>query len=480
MTEGHPSDAPVAPRLPWNSIDWERVDAEVRRLQVRIAKAVKEGKNRKAKALQWLLTHSYYGKLSAVKRVTSNDGKNTPGIDGVTWTSSSHKIQGVLSLKRRGYSPQPLRRVHIPKKDGCKRPLSIPTMKDRAMQALHLLALTPVAETTAAPHSYGFREERCCADALEQAHRLLARRVSPKWILEGDIKACFDKISHDWLLENVLTDTKILQEWLKAGFVWEGSTFPTHSGTPQGGIISPCLAVMTLSEIESVLKEQFKKRFGESHKKVNVIFYADDFIVTGSSKELLENEVRPLVEELLARRGLTLHPQKTVVTHIDDGFVFLGHNVRKYKEKLLITPAKRNVKDFLGKIRSITRKAHNASARELILKLNPMIRGWAMYFRHHVASDTFSYVDHCIWECLWRWTRRKHEGRTAQWVYQRYFKTNGLRDWCFRSEGAELIRMSSIPIRRFVQVKAHTNPYDPECHDYFENRKKPGAKLRLP
>ena len=231
----------------WNSIPWKAVEKDVKRLQVRIAKAVSEKKYRRAKSLQWLLTHSYHGKLIAVRRVTTNRGKNTPGVDGVIWPTGRQKMAAVADLRRKGYAPLPLRRICIPKKNGRKRPLSIPTMHDRAMQALYKLALDPVAETIADPNSYGFRPHRRCADAIKQCFIILANRKSPTWILEGDIKACFDEISHKWILDNILLDKQVLGKWLRAGYIEEKTVYPTRKGTPQGGIISPTIANMVLN-----------------------------------------------------------------------------------------------------------------------------------------------------------------------------------------------------------------------------------------
>jgi RNA-directed DNA polymerase len=228
-------DAAFTRRTDWSSINWKACLHEVKKLQARIAKAVREGCWRRVKALQWLLTHSFSAKALAVRRVVENKGKNTPGVDGVTWSTPAEKSEAIDSLRRRGYRPKPLRRVYIPKSNGKRRPLSIPVKKDLAMQALHKLALEPVAETTADRDSYGFRPERGTADAIAQLFNALSRKGSAQWILEGDIKSCFDKISHEWmLLQNICTDTKLLGQWLKAGFVEEGRLFPTTEGCPQG------------------------------------------------------------------------------------------------------------------------------------------------------------------------------------------------------------------------------------------------------
>jgi RNA-directed DNA polymerase len=231
--------APSASSL-WSSINWQQVEDDVFRFQMRIAKATKAQCWNKVRVLQRLLTRSHQAKLLAVRRVTSNRGRHTPGIDGTLWINPQQKWQAVLTLICRSYRAQPLRRIHIPKKNGKTRPLGIPTMYDRAMQALFLLATEPVAETTADHHSYGFRPKRSAADAIERCFVLLAQKKSAPWILEGDIKGCFDNISHDWMLNHLRIERRILTQWLKAGFVEKGRFFSTTAGTPQG-----CLFMLT-------------------------------------------------------------------------------------------------------------------------------------------------------------------------------------------------------------------------------------------
>ena len=218
----------------WEQLDWNQCQRQVRRLQARIVKATREGLWGKVKTLQWLLTHSFAAKALAVKRVTENQGKKTPGVDRVLWRTPAAKLKAIKSLQRRGYRPLPLRRVYIPKANGKLRPLGIPTMIDRAMQALHLQALATVAETLADRNSYGFRPERSTADAIEQCFKALGKGKSPQWVLEGDIKGCFDHISHDWMLQHIPTDATVLQKWLSAGYVENRTLFPTEAGTPQG------------------------------------------------------------------------------------------------------------------------------------------------------------------------------------------------------------------------------------------------------
>ena len=334
----------------WDAINWRKVARSVHRLQARIAKAMREGKRGKVHALQRILTRSLSGACWAVRRVTTNKGKRTPGIDGVVWSTPRAKQDAVSTTQRGSYEPLPLRRVYLPKPNGKKRPLGIPCMKDRAKHAVRALALDPIAECLADPNSYGFRRERSTADAIQQCFIVLARRHSASWVLEGDITACYDRISHEWLAEHVPMDKGILRKWLKSGYVERKTFQATEEGTPQGGIISPVLCNLTLDGLEHQLKTRFKQR------KVNLVRYADDFIVTGDSQALLREEVKPVIEAFLADRGLELSPEKTRIVHIEEGFDFLGQHVRKYNGKLIIKPARKAVKNVLAKTGGILKR----------------------------------------------------------------------------------------------------------------------------
>jgi len=463
----------ASPNLDWHSINWKEVQSNVSRLQVRIVKALKENRWNKAKALQHLLTRSFSGKAIAVKRVTENTGKKTAGVDNQLWDSPQKKANAVGNLKHHGYQPKPLKRVNIPKSNGNIRPLGIPTLTDRAMQALHLLALDPICETVSDKNSYGFRKERATADAIEQVFIVLSRQTSAQWVLEGDIRGCFDNINHDWMLENIPMEKGILKKWLKAGYIEKRQLFPTESGTPQGGICSPTLMNLTLNELEQLLKESFKAR-----QKIHLVRYADDFIITGESKEILEMQVKPLVENFLKERGLELSKEKTLITNIEKGFDFLGMNCRKYNGKLLIKPSKAKVQLFLRKIKKLLRENLNTPPNRLIMKLNPILRGWGDYYQHVVSKQIFSYVDSRVWQMIWKWTRRRHPSKSKTWRKRKYYKSVGSRNWVFTATAQEkgkvrtlrLFNLQDIPIQRHRKIKGEANPYDSDWETYFEER----------
>lgn len=459
----------------WTAIDWQKARQNVKRLQMRIAKAVKDQKWGKVKSLQWLLTHSRSAKLLAVRKVTSNRGGKTAGIDSVTWLTSNQKLRGTDSLKRRGYKPLPLRRIYIPKKNGEKRPLGIPCIRDRAFQALHLFALEPVSETIADLNSYGFRPHRSTADAVAQCFNVLCRTSSAGWVLEGDIKSCFEEIDHQWLMESIPMDTQILGKWLRCGFLDKGVLFHTNAGTPQGGVISPTLMLMTLQGLERCIKATAK-----TNDKVHVVIYADDFVVTAASKEVLVDKVLPAINVFLGERGLRLSQEKTSITNINTGFDFLGFNVRKYDGKLLIKPAKSNILKFLRSLSEHFKTLRAESASTVIRVLNPKLRGWTNYYRHVVSSQTFSTVAHRIFWMTWRWARRRHPNKSASWVRRKYFCNVGGNQWVFfgligdqqnSNSASHLFSPTNVPITRHVKIKSAANPHDPAYIGYFVNRR---------
>lgn len=464
----------------WKDIDWTRVKKMVKGLQMRIAEAVRVRKWRLVNALQWVLTHSHSARLLAVKRVTSNKGRRTPGVDGVVWLTNGSKVRGVESLRRRGYSPLSLRRIYIEKKNGKLRPLGIPTMRDRAMQALYRLALVPIAETCADRNSYGFREMRACADAIGQCFISLSKRYSAPWVLEADIKGCFDNISKEWVVDNIPLDKKMLRAWLDAGYMDKGVFHPTVAGTPQGGIISPVLANMVLDGLERTCTQVVPVRTKGVSSKINVIRYADDFVVTARSKELLEQEVVPAIREFLADRGLQLSEEKTKITGVGDGLDFLGQRMRKYGRKLNVRPADASVKALVGKTKGIIKASGDKSTWSLIQKLNPVIRGWANYHRYLYAARTRDYVDYRIYRQIWRFLRKRHPEKIVSWIRKTHFRSKGNSNGVFyakrkmpdgKTRFVDLFHASWSKTIPYAKIRAEANPYDKKWADYLDMRR---------
>ena len=463
-------------KVKWKQINWEQAETYINRLQIRIVKAVQENKWRLVRRLQYLITHSFYGKALAVKRVITNKGKNTPGIDGEVWKTDKEKENAIATLETKGYRASALRRIYIEKfgkKE--KRPLGIPTMKDRAMQALQLLGLEPVAETLADTVSFGFRKYRSAQDAMEYGFSILCRKDSPQWILEGDIKGCFDNISHKWLEENIPMDDKILKQFMKCGYVYDKELYPTTDGTPQGGIISPTLANMTLDGMENLIKQKYWSNtkgiisVKNNKKKVHLIKYADDFIVTAADKETLK-AIKDMLKMFLGERGLILSEEKTRLTSIHEGFDFLGWNFRKYNGKLIIKPSDKSVRKIRKTISRIIKENKTSTQENLIYQLNQVTRGWAEYHHSVCSKDTFSRVDHTTWEMLWKWAKRRHPNKPKRWIVNKYWKHHKGRNWSYKSDKNVLFCMSDMPIIRYPQMRLNTNPFlDTE---YFEERKR--------
>lgn len=377
------------------------------------------------------------------------------------------------------------RRVFIEKKGKkAKRPLGIPCMYDRVMQALYAMALEPVAEVTSDTKSFGFRKGRSCQDACEYIFTALSRKYSPKWVLEGDIKGCFDHISHKWRIENIPMDKSVLKQFLKAGFVFEGKLFPTDDGTPQGGVISPILANMALNGMKEILTKRFHTnrlgkvdlRFKNAHK-VNLVRYADDFIVTAETKEIAE-EANELIREFLKTRGLELSEEKTTITYINDGFDMLGWNFRKWDEKLIVKPSKKAIKNFVASLSETILKRGKAWKQEVLIeKLNQQIRGWANYHQSVCASESFAHIDYVLYELLWKWAKWRHPHKGKWWISTHYWHRKGTRNWVFSTETKDLLRVDHIPIIRHVKVRIDANPYFDTV--YFAERKLNHGMKRL-
>ena len=465
----------------WQVIDPEVTALSVRKLQNRIVEAKKANRMRMVRKLQKLLVKSLSGRELAVKRVSENKGKNTPGVDGKLLNTPKRKRECVkqLSIPPSEYKSMPLRRIEIPKKNGKTRPLGIPTVFDRSMQALYKLALEPLAEMQADDHSYGFRPKRSAQDAMIRVWAAGAGRHYRKWVLEADIKGCFDNISHTWLEDNIPLPKPLLRQWLKSGFVFDKKLYATTSGTPQGGIISPILANMVLDGLEDIVRsyvsDQVVTRDDGIKEKVSERFYfiryADDFVVTGESPERL-TQIMQEMEIFLAKRGLEFSKVKTKITNIHDGFDFLGFNFRKYPNgKMIVKPSKENIQRLKHEVRKIFKRHRGSHLSVLIKSLNPVLRGWGNYFRFANASKTFSTIDQYVWQKSMRWVKRRHQHRRIMHYIERYFsRVPGYQYQVLNYESYQTVVLKTIHIRRFPLIKSEANVFDRECDEYFKRR----------
>lgn len=396
----------------WNDIDFKKAEAYVKKLQRRIYAACHQLDADKLNTLTHLMLHSFYAKALAVKYICSNKGKYTVGIDNVRLISDSMKFDVVCSLHRRGYKSKPTKRVYIPKADGRKRPLGIPTMKDRAMQTLYRFALEPIAEFLADPHSYGFRPGWCVNDAICHIVNRLTDEPKREWILEADIIGCFDNIDHDWLMKHIPMDKDMLRMFLKAGYVERSIRYPTTKGTPQGSCISAMLCNMTLDGLERILDESVGN-------KVDFVRYADDFIVMADDKAVLVQEVVPIVKQFLAERGLELSTKKTSITNICDDIIFLGWNIFKQNSQIVSIPSRRAVNSLLEKISNIV-KENGYSANEKFGRLKSVIRGWLNFYK----SSTPPSLAGIEFEVVLLINKLSGDGRLAGFIRKEFSRFN--------------------------------------------------------
>jgi RNA-directed DNA polymerase len=473
------------PGYEWQALPWRKLEQSVCKLQKRIFRASQRGERRTVHRLQRLLTRSWAARCLAVRKVTQdNRGKRTAGVDGVKHLPPAQRLALAAHLPIRP-TGRAVRRVWIPKPGKLeRRPLGIPTLRDRAAQTLVRLALEPEWEAQFEPNAFGFRPGRSAHDAIEMLFTAICKK--PKYVLDADIAACFDRIDHAALLAKLRTAPTLrraIHGWLKAGVVDGATLFPTDAGTPQGGPLSPLLANIALHGLETHLRAAFprdryiKGRIDRGWRPV-VVRYADDFVVLHEDRQVIE-QARHLAAQWLAGVGLELKPEKTRISHTltpyagQVGFDFLGFTVRQYPVgyhrtgalrlgfKTWIKPSQASQGRHYAALAEVVRRHRTATQDQLIGVLNPLIRGWANYHARSVAQAAFNQMDHRLFGRLLRWARRRHPRKSTAWVIRRYWHTRGANHWAFGTpDGPGLASHARTPIRRHVLVRRDASPYD--------------------
>jgi len=491
--------------LDWASIDWTKTKEDVKKWQQEIFRETRASNFRRVKQLQKLLGRSLSARLWAVRLVTEiNSGKRTAGPDGVLCKTDSEKISLVENMSLGKYKPFPVKITFIPKPGkNEKRKLGIPTIKDRAMQALIKLCMEPKYEANFEPHSFGFRPGRSAIDAVQHiAQMLIYRKGStphPGWVFDADLKNCFDNISHEVILEK-LGDSPFkntVKGWLRAGTISRVGFMRSIKGTPQGGVISPLLANIALDGLERQFriysrngKYQSPADRAGKNKYVALFRYADDFIILAPSKGILEEYVIPKVIKFLASIGLTLNTMKSQIVTISEGFTFLGFEFRRFYRRdgtikeFTYFPMRKRIDRFAREIKEYVKYRWNFPVQELIGGLNRKIKGFCNYFRWSSAHDSFAYLSHRIWRILWQWAQERHPTRGKKWLKTRYWKRVGNNNWTFTFNQVHLADPIGLTLvnwwKRRTKVRAHSSPFDPAEVSYWNGRSRSTVSYNFP
>lgn len=478
----------------WRAIDWKKVNQYVTNLRLRIYRAAKQNDLKKVRSLQRLMLRSYANRLLSVRRVTQvNAGKNTPGVDKLTIKTPEERGKFADLLKvYEIWKAKPVRRVYIPKANGKKRPLGIPVMLDRAVQAMVKNALEPYWESKFECSSYGFRPGRGCHDAIEAIYNNAKgdSKSRKKFVLDADIKGAFDNINHEYLMSTIgnFPAKSLIKQWLKAGYVEMGKFHEVESGTPQGGVISPLLANVALHGMEKALSIRWRYRKDrdvfENMSRRALVRYADDFVVFTETIEDAE-ECKRVLEQWLKMRGLEFSKEKTRICSLNDGFNFLGFNIKRYKVidrrselKLLIKPSAESINKFRENLKEEWMKLIGFDVDLVLMKLNPKIKGWGNYFRIGVAAEIFYKLDAWMFKRIMRWTKRSHPTKSYRWIRQKYFTSKGKEWGKFGNKETQnyLSALGEIKIKRHIMVKGSFSPDDPEQKEYWNARRSKDIK----